>query len=94
MLTSDEAIAIGCRKYRELYPKGTIPPDLEEHAVLGSTPQDLSVTVYVTFWFEGEAEPFYLFRASVNRESGDVSVTNAEDWHVLENRKFDNSQSL
>ncbi len=94
MLTSDEAIAIGCKKYRELYPQGTIPADLEEHAVLGATPNGLSVTVHVTCWLEGESEPVYLFRASVDRESGDVSVVDAEDWHVLENKKFDNSQSL
>ena len=94
MLTSDEAIAIGCKTYRELYPKGTIPADIEENAVLGATPDGSSVTVHVTYWFEGESEPFNLFRASVNRESGDVSVTSAEDWHVLENRTFDKSQSL
>lgn len=94
MLTSDEAIAIGCKKYRELYPKGRIPAAIEEHAVLGATPNGSSVIVHITYWFERESEPFYLFRASVDRESGDVSVTNAEDWHVLEGRTFDNSQSL
>ncbi|QDT78572.1 hypothetical protein Mal35_20210 [Gimesia maris] len=94
MLTSEEAIVIGCKKYRELYPKGMIPAAIEEHAVLGATPNGSSVTIHVTYWFEGESEPFYLFRASVNRESGDVTVTNTEDWHLLENRTFDNSQSL
>ncbi|MCA9088360.1 MAG: hypothetical protein KDA90_06955 [Planctomycetaceae bacterium] len=94
MLTWDEAITIGCKKYRELYPKGTIPPELEEQGGLGSNSEGSLVIVHVTYWFEGESEPFYLFRASVNRESGDVCVTNAEDWHVLEGRTFDNSQSL
>lgn len=94
MMTSDEAMAVGCRKYRELYPEGLIPSDLEEHGVLGSTPGDSCVTVHVTFWFEGESEPFYLFRASVDRESGDISVMDAADWHILEKKRFTTSQSL
>lgn len=94
MLTSNEAIAIGCRKFRELYPKGVIPTDIEKHGVLGASPNDTSVTVHATFWFEGNSEPFYLFRASVDRKSGNVSVMDAADWHFLENKQFDHSQSL
>lgn len=92
MLTWDEAIALGCRKYRELYPVGTIPSELEEQGVLGSNAEGLLVSVHVTYWLDGASEPFYLFRASVHRESGDVSVINAEDWHALSNKALDNSQ--
>ena len=77
-----------------MYPKGLIPSDLEEHGVLGATPGDTHVTVHITYWFEGESEPFYLFRASVDRTSGEVSVTDADNWRVLLNKKFDASQSL
>ena len=74
MLTFDEAFAIGCRKYRELYPKGTIPADIEDAGVLGATPGDSSVTVHLAFWIAGEAEPFFIFRASVERTSGTAAV--------------------
>ncbi|HBN75389.1 MAG TPA: hypothetical protein DD473_06145 [Planctomycetaceae bacterium] len=93
-MSFDDAITVGVKKYRELYPEGMIPKNLEDEGVLGAVPGNENVEVHVTYWFEGASEPFYLFRASVNRESGDVSVTNAEDWHVLEDRTFDNSQSL
>jgi hypothetical protein len=94
MLTADEAITIGYKKYRELYPKGEIPAHVEENGVLGATPNDSFVMVHVTFWFEGENEPFYLFQASVDRATGNVSVLDSKDWHVLEDKTFDSSQSL
>ena len=94
MLTSDEAIAVGCRKFRELYPSGMIPASIEEYAVLGVTPGDDSIIVHVTCWFAGASDPFYLFRSSVNRQSGQVIVTEAADWRELLGRQFDDSQCL
>ncbi|MFO1020003.1 MAG: hypothetical protein U0903_04820 [Planctomycetales bacterium] len=94
MLSSDEAIAMGCKKYRELYPVGTIPRDLEEQGVLGATPEGLRVFVYITYWFAGERQPFYLFKVSVDRLSGETRIEHAEDWRELVGREFDNSRSL
>ncbi len=71
-----------------------IPNDLEDQGILGGIPADESVGVSITYWLEGASEPFYWFRAFVNRESVDVSVTNAENWRVLEDKTFANSQSL
>jgi len=93
-ISADEAIAIGCKKYREIFPKGLIPSDLEEQGVLGATPSDTYVTVHVTYWVEGEKDPFYLFRASIDRSCGAVSVEVAEDWHALEKLSLSKSQSL
>ncbi|HUT08937.1 MAG TPA: hypothetical protein VMY42_00430 [Thermoguttaceae bacterium] len=94
MLTNDEAITVGVRKYRELYPEGTLPLALEEAGVLGATPGKLATTIHVTFSIEGETEPFYLFRASVNRASGEVTIEDAADWRYLQGKQLDSSQSL
>ena len=94
MMTQDEAIAIGCRKYRELYPKGMIPAELEEQGVLGAIPGQPDMTVHVTFWFKGERDPFFLFRAIINRESGDVTVLDAADWRILKDKEFNDSKMV
>lgn len=93
-LSTEEAIAIGCRKYRDIYPNGLIPIALEEQGVLGATPDDSHVNVHVTFWIEGKKDPFYLFCASVDRSCGAVSVEIAEDWRVLKSFTLSQSQSL
>jgi hypothetical protein len=94
MLTSDEAITAGVRKYRELYPKGTIPPDLEDKAVLGATPGQATTSVYMTFSIRGRRAPFYLFEALVDRTTGETVVETAADWHELTSMELDNSESL
>jgi hypothetical protein len=92
MLTSDEAISVGLRKYRELYPEGTIPADLEDKAGLGASPGARMVSVYVTFGIRGQREPFWLFKATVDRTTGETTVDIAADWHELTCMEFDNSQ--
>jgi len=80
MLTTDEAIAIGVRKYRDLYPEGTIPAKFEDEAVLGATVGTTTTAVHVTFGIKGRRDPFYLFKAVVDRQTREVTVEIAADW--------------
>ncbi|MDZ4780811.1 MAG: hypothetical protein SGJ19_11200 [Planctomycetia bacterium] len=94
MLTDDEAITVGLRKYRELFPQGVIPPDLEERGVLSAIPEDHATFVQLTFGIRGQRDPFYLFKAAVDRASGDVTVLIASDWKKLLDMEFDESDFL
>lgn len=94
MLTNDEAITVGIRKYRELYPKGMIPPDLEDKAVLGATPGPKTTSVYMTYSIRGQRMPFFLFNAVVDRMTGETLVETAADWHELTSMDLDNSENV
>ena len=94
MLYTEEAISIGCKKYRELYPENLMPFYLEEQGVLGVTNKGTHVEVHVTFWEEGQKEPFFLFLASVELSSGSVTVNVAEDWLKLKKISLCNPESL
>jgi hypothetical protein len=94
MLDDEEAITIGLRKYRELYPEGTIPAQLEDIACLGATPGRDVVAVHVTFSIKSQADPFYLFRANVDKATGHIVVESAADWQELSRLELDNSRSL
>jgi hypothetical protein len=94
MLTSDEAITVGVRKYRELYPEGAIPQDLEDLGGLGVSPGQKVVSVYVTYSIRGKTAPFYLFKALIDRETGEVTVAIAADWRELTRMELDDAQSL
>ena len=92
MLTTDEAITLGLRKYRELYPKGTMPKALEDSGVLNAIPNRESTTVLVAYFLSNQREPFVLFEATVDRRSGTVAVETAADWRVLSDKELDASQ--
>jgi len=74
MLSEDEALTAGLRKYRDVFPPGTLPPNLEDEAVLTQTPGKETTLVHVTLSLRGQREPFVLFRATVSRLSGEVTV--------------------
>ena len=94
MLTTDESAALAAHKFRDLYPEGLIPPYLDEEGVLGITPSLNAILFHVTYWFEGEKAPFYLFQVKVDRQTGQLTVPNAEDWTYLKAKKFSESQSF
>lgn len=94
MLSLDEVLTVGLRKYREAYPQGTMPTRLEDAAVLSQIPGDRTVTVVVSFNIRGVHDPFVLFQAVVEREAGVASVVTARDWRELEGRELDESMGL
>lgn len=94
MLTNDSAFALGCKKYRELYPEGLIPPEIEEEANLVLTPGDDATTIHVYFFFKGQTDPFSLFRAVISRETGDVKVIDAANWEILLGEDFDDTKMV
>jgi hypothetical protein len=94
MLTNDVAITVGVRKYRELYPEGAMPADLEEKGVLGATPGQYATSVHVTFSIRGKREPFCLFSAIIDRATGDTTVETAANWQELTQLELDDRQYL
>lgn len=94
MITTDAALTIGLRKYRELFPQGTIPSHLEEAAILTHIPDREVTTLLVTFSVQGQREPFVLFKAVISCSTGEVIIDTIGDWHELENKKLDNATSL
>jgi hypothetical protein len=94
MLSHDEAITLGVRKYRELYPKGAIPHGLEEKGVLGATADGTTTSVHLAFWLRGQRDPLVLFKASVSRSNGEVTVQTNADWHQLEGKEFEEAKCV
>jgi hypothetical protein len=94
MFSNDEGITIGLRRYRELFREGMIPFDLEDRAVLSATPGDLATIIHVTYSIRGQRDPFYLFKASVDRATGDVTVLIAADWKELLNLELAESNCV
>lgn len=94
MISQDEGLTIGLRKYKDVFPAGTLPTYLEEAAILTQIPGETTTAVLVTFSLHGQREPFVLFSATVSRVSGDVTVETIGDWHDLQGKKLDNSTSL
>lgn len=94
MITQDEALTIGLRKYRESFPPGSIPSSLEEAATLTHVPGKTDTTVLITFSLRRERDPFVLFKALVSRLSGEVRVETSADWHDLLGLELDDSKSL
>lgn len=94
MLTTDEAITLGLEKYRELYPAGVIPKSLEDAGVLSAIPGRQMTTVLVAYWLHQQRDPFILFKATVDRESGKVAVETAADWRDLNGKELDDSQMV
>ena len=58
MLSLDEALTIGLRKYRDVFPPGTLPSGLEEAAVLTQISGKTATVVLVTFSLREYREPF------------------------------------
>jgi hypothetical protein len=94
MLTTDEAITLGIRKYRELYPDGVIPKTLEDAGVLNAIPGREKTIVLVAYSLRNQREPFILFKAIVDLQSGKVAVEAAADWHELSGKELDDSQTV
>lgn len=94
MISQEEALTIGLRKYRELFPPNTIPPELEDAAILSQIPGKTMNSVLVTFSLHGNPVPFVLFKAAVSRVSGEVTVETVADWHELKGQRLDESTSL
>ena len=74
--------------------RGTIPADLEDQAGLGATPGPKTTSVYMTFSIRGEREPFYLFKATVDRTTGETIVEMAADWHELTRLELDDTRHV
>ena len=94
MLTSDEAITLGVKTYRELYPEGMIPKALEDAGGLCAIPDREKTTVLVAYSLRNQREPFILFKVVVDRQSGQVAVETAADWHELSGKELDDSQMV
>jgi hypothetical protein len=90
MLTFDEALNLALRKYRELYPKGTLTTDQEDHMCLTATaaPSDQCYSVIVSFNVRGQSHPFVFFHANVNTDTQVVYVRVAQDFSILATLDF------
>lgn len=94
MLTIDDSITIGLRKYREIYPQGEIPESLEEESVLSAVPGDKKVTVIISFSIRNQQSPYVLFKAEVDRNSSETTVITTSDWRFLLTQELDHQQSV
>jgi len=94
VLTSDEAITVGVRTYRELYPEGMIPKALEDSGVLNAIPGREETTVLVAYFLRHEREPFILFKAVVDHHGGQVAVETAADWSSLIGKELDEAEMV
>ncbi len=94
MISQDEGLTVGLRKYRELFPLGTLPTALEDAAILTHYPGMAESVVLVTFGLRGQTLPYVLFKASVSRETGKVTVETLGDWHEVQVAQLDDAKSL
>ena len=77
VINIDEATKLGLRKYRELYPAGQISADVEKHANLSVGPSADFYSVVITYSLRNKVGPYVLFRATINRHTGEVVVLEA-----------------
>lgn len=73
----DEAKNLGLSKFRELYPAGQIPAEVENHGVLSVGPSKESFEVVIIYPLRKQVDPYVLFRANINKETGEVKVIEA-----------------
>lgn len=75
---TDEALTLGLRKYRELYPVGAVPAAVEEQASLNVWPGNNEDVVVMAYWLKDQVQPFVFFQAEVARDTGKVEVLVAQ----------------
>jgi hypothetical protein len=92
MISQDEALTLGLRKYRDVFPAGVIPAELEDAAILNGRPGQHVTTILVSFSLRARREPFILFEADICRRTGEVKVKTIADWHELPDEDLDDSQ--
>jgi hypothetical protein len=92
MISQDEALTLGLRKYRDVFPGGVMPAELEDAAVLSQLVSREVSTIVVSFSLRARREPFILFKADICRRSGEVTVKTITDWHDLADEDLDKSQ--
>ena len=78
MLSEDDALKVGLARYRELYPSGVVPKEIESHATFTVKPGKVTHVVLVCYWIKGEDHPLVFFEAEVNRSSEAVNVLKSE----------------
>jgi hypothetical protein len=74
VINMDEAKRLGLWKYRELYPVGKIPDGVEKHANLSVLPSAEFYSFIITYSLRNRVDPYVLFRAAINKYSGEVRV--------------------
>lgn len=94
MISLDEAITIGLKRYRECYPPETIPKDLESKADLTGTPGEQQHIVNVSYSVVKDADPFVLFQANVERATGKVTVNLQEPIDALSDLEIDDGHQV
>ncbi len=87
-LSLDDAITIGLREFREIYPDGAIPIEIEDQINLTAQPGDEWHRVLVTFSINETPEPFIFFECRVSAESGNAKVLIARSVSDLDNMTF------
>jgi hypothetical protein len=83
MLTLDDAITAALRKYREVYANGALPPGLENRACLTTIPGADYHSVVISYGLHGQMQPFVFFQAEVDKITGNVMVSVAQDPSIL-----------
>ena len=79
-LPGSVALGLALQRYRELYPEGTVPKEVEARAIQSHSTPDPDYRCSVCYWLKGQVrEPLTFFRARVNAHTGDVTVEVALD---------------
>ena len=60
--TVDDAITIALMKYRQIYPEGVIPPEVEDETVLSAQPGIDVHKISITFSINESPHPVVFFR--------------------------------
>ena len=76
-MNRNEALAIAMCKYREIFPVGSIPPEVEQIGALSVLQRNHWLAVVIIYAFKGSAEPYVLFHANVDTSSGEVRLKKA-----------------
>jgi hypothetical protein len=73
-MNRNEAMTAAMRKYREIFPEGSIPPTIEQIGALSVLQRNHWVAVIIVYAFKGNAKPYVLFHANVDTSSGEVRL--------------------
>lgn len=76
-MNRNEALAIAMRKYREIFPEGSIRREVEQIGAMSVLQRNQWVAVVIIYAFKGSAEPYVLFHANVDTSSGEVRLKRA-----------------
>ena len=84
MLTPEESRRIGLQKYRELYPRGTVPEDIESRVSITVLVGSKEHRVCLSYWLEGRRNPLPFFEVVVDRVTSATTVVLQESAEVLQ----------